>query len=79
MKVVSTPFSGMLSSVAVKDCKETLAANIVKVDDKGVRVFHCAPGALLSREAEAKYRVVCGMTIQDLSQKIRGTVCHNIK
>ena len=34
MKVVSTPFSGMLSSVAIKDCKETLAANIVEVDDK---------------------------------------------
>jgi len=56
----------MLSSVAIKDSKETLAANIVKVDDKRVRVLHCASGTLLSREAETKCGVVCGVAIQYL-------------
>ncbi len=66
VKRVSTPLSSMFSSVAVKYSKETLAANIVKVDNKRVRVFHCAPGTLLSREAETKCGVVCGVTIQYL-------------
>jgi hypothetical protein len=55
--------------MAIEDCKESLTANVVKIDDKGVGVLHCAPGALFSREPDAKCGVVCGMTIEDLGQE----------
>ena len=66
MKVVPTPFGGMLPSVSIEDSKEALTANAVKVDDEGMRILHRSPGALFGRETNAKCGVIGGMTVQYL-------------
>jgi len=47
VKVRSTPFGGVLSSMAVEHGKETLTADRVKVDDERVGILHCSSCALI--------------------------------
>lgn len=47
MKMLSTPFCGVLSCVAIEDGEEALAADVVKVCDEGMCVLHCAADALV--------------------------------
>lgn len=56
VKVLATPFGGVLASMSVKDAKEALAGDISKVVDKGMRVFHGASPALVAilTHADAK-------------------------
>jgi len=47
VKVRSTPFGGVLSSMAVKHGKETLTTYRVKVDYERVGILHCSSCALI--------------------------------
>jgi len=47
VKVRSTPFGGMLSSVAVEHREEALTAYRIKVYDERVGILHCSSSALV--------------------------------
>lgn len=62
----------MLSSMAIENGKESLAANGVKVYDKGISIFHSPSCALVLGDTDAEGGVICRMTIEDLYKvKIR--------
>lgn len=52
MEVLSTPFGGVFTSVAIEDCKEALATNGVKIEDERMRVFHCPTVAFIGDDLE---------------------------
>lgn len=47
VKVGSTPFRGVLPSMAIEHGEEALAAYRVKIDDERVRILHCSSSALV--------------------------------
>lgn len=66
VKIVSTPFCSMLSSMAIEYGEETLTSDGIKVGDKRMRVLHGSPGTFIFGYTD----LVCGisgrMTVQDL-------------
>jgi len=52
MKISSTPFGSMFSSMTIKNSKKSLTPNGVKVNYKRVRIFHRPPASFVIRYTE---------------------------
>jgi hypothetical protein len=52
--MLTTPFSGVLSSVAIEHGKEALPPDAREIDDEGVCIFHIPPCALVLRHTNLK-------------------------
>jgi hypothetical protein len=66
MEMRATPLCSMLSGMAIENGKESLTTNGVKVNDKGVSIFHSPSGALVLGDTDTEGGMICRMTIEDL-------------
>jgi hypothetical protein len=66
MKMGSTPFGGMFTSMAIEYGKETLTSYGVKVDNKGMRILHSTTATLVFRNTYTKCWMICGVAIENL-------------
>lgn len=71
MKIRSTPFRGMFSSMAIEYREETLTANRVEVNDERMGIFHGSSSSLVLRYAHLEGRIFGGMSVQDLDNCYR--------
>jgi len=69
MKVLPTPLGGMLTSMTVEYGEESLAADRVKINYKGVSIFHGSSASFVFGYADRKGGVVCRYTIENLNMR----------
>ena len=66
MKMRSTPFCGMFTSMTIEYSEEALTSYGVKVDNEGMRVFHRATSTLVFRNTYTKCWMIRRVTIENL-------------
>jgi hypothetical protein len=64
--MATTPLSGMLSGVSIKDCKETLAAQAGVIDHERMGIFHIPSRTLIFRYANLIGIILCRVAVQHL-------------
>lgn len=69
MKMGAAPLSSMLSSMSIEYSEETLAPNIIKVDNERMSILHCSPRSLVLGDTDLKARMMFGVSIQDLDNQ----------
>lgn len=66
VKMGTTPLSGVFASVTIEYREETLSADVVKVNDERMSVFHRSPCPLVFGNADLVCEVFGGVSVQDL-------------
>ncbi len=66
MEMSTTPLSSMFPCMSVEHREEALTANVVKIGDKRVRVFHSSPVAFIFGEANLVGGILGGMAVENL-------------
>jgi hypothetical protein len=66
MKMGSTPFCGMFTSMTIEYGEEALTSYGVKVDDKGMGVLHHTTVTLIFGNTYTKCRMICRVPIENL-------------
>ena len=55
VKMLTTPFCGVLACMAIKQAEIPLTTDIIEIDDKRVGVFHCSARPLVFCNAYLEY------------------------
>jgi hypothetical protein len=66
MKMGSTPFRSMFTSMTIEYGEEALTSYGVKVDNEGMGILHSTTGTLVLGNTYAKSWMICRVTIENL-------------